>query len=87
VLAHRVKQATDTQVDTICYCTGGGGLFWAHQPKVGEVLGEFVGENEELYVRQMRDGLVALKKLGTDPLAVVVDHGTNTTWRCSGATA
>jgi hypothetical protein len=75
LLACRVRQVTGTQVDTICYCTGGGGLFWAHQPKVGEVLGEFVQESDELYVKQMCDGLVAMKKLGTDPLAVVIEHG------------
>ena len=33
VLAHRVRQVTDTQVDTICYCTGGGGLFWRINPR------------------------------------------------------
>jgi glycosyl hydrolase family 10 len=75
LLACRVRQVTNTQVDTICYCTGGGGLFWAHQPKVGEVLGAWVEEGHALYVKQMRDGLIAMKKQGTDPLAVVVDHG------------
>jgi hypothetical protein len=75
LLACRVRQVTDTQVDTICYCTGGGGLFWAHQPNVGEVLGASVEEGHAPYVKQMRDGLIAMKKQGTDPLAVVVEHG------------
>ena len=75
LLACRVKQVAGTQVDTICYCTGGGGVFWAHQPKVGEVLGAWVEEGHGEYVKQMRDGLIAMKKVGTDPLAVVVDYG------------
>ena len=75
LLALRVRQVANTQVDTICYCTGGGGLFWAHQPEFGEVLGEFVDETSGQDARSMRDGLIALKKLGTDPLAVVVDFG------------
>ena len=74
-LACRVKQVTNTQVDTICYCTGGGGVFWSHQPKVGEVLGAWVEEKHLPYVKQMRDILIALKKQGTDPLKVVIDHG------------
>jgi hypothetical protein len=74
-LGCRVKQVVNTQVDTICYCTGGGGVFWAHQPKVGEVLGQWVEEGHDAYVKQMRDTLIALKKEGTDPLAVVVDYG------------
>ena len=73
-LACRVKHVTNTQVDTICYCTGGGGVFWSHQPKVGEVLGDWVEEGHGAYVKQMRDILIALKKQGTDPLAVVIDH-------------
>ena len=75
LISLRVRQVADTQVDTICYCTGGGGLFWGHQPKVGEVLGEFVDETSAQYVKDGRDGLIALEKLGTDPLAVVVDFG------------
>ena len=75
LISLRVKQVADTQVDSIYYCTGGGELFWAHQPKVGEILGEFVNENSPADAKSMRDGLAALKKLGTDPLAVVVDYG------------
>ena len=75
LISLRVKQVADTQVGAICYCTGGGGLFWAHQPKVGEVLGEFVNEGSSQDAKFMRDGLIALKKLGTDPLAAVVDYG------------
>ena len=67
----------NTQVDAIHYCTGGGGLFWAHQPKVGEILGEWVEESHAPYVKGMRDGLIALKEQGTDPLAVVVDYAHN----------
>ena len=74
LISLRVRQVANTQVDTIYYCTGGGGLFWAHQPKVGEVLGEWIEEGHAPYVKQMRDGLIALKKQGTDPLAVVVDY-------------
>jgi hypothetical protein len=74
LLSTRVRQVTNTQVDSISYCTGGGGLFWAHQPQVGEVLGEFVDEACATYVHEMSEGLVALKKLGTDPLAVALEH-------------
>ena len=75
LISSRVKQVVETQVDSIYYCTGGGGLFWAHQPQVGEVLSESVNENTAQYAKDMRDGLAAMKKLGTDPLAVVVDFG------------
>ncbi len=75
LVALRVKQVADTQVDTIFYCTGGGGLFWGHQPKVGEVFGEFVNERSGAGVIGIRDGLIALKALGTDPLAAVIDFG------------
>ena len=75
LISLRVGQVANTQVDTICYCTGGGGLFWGHQAKVGEVLGEFVDETSPQDAKSMRDGLIALKKLGTDPLAAVVDYG------------
>ncbi len=71
----RVKQVANTQVDTIFYCTGGGGLFWGHQAKVGETLGEYVNESSGAGVYAMRDGLEALKALGTDPLATVIDYG------------
>jgi Glycosyl hydrolase-like 10 len=74
-LAQRVKQVVDTQVDTISYCTGGGGLFWAHQPKVGEVLGAWIESNHGQYVKQMKAVLDALKEQGTDPLAVTVAYG------------
>ncbi|MBN2292351.1 MAG: family 10 glycosylhydrolase [Pirellulales bacterium] len=73
-LACRVKQVTNTQVDTISYCTGGGGVFWSHQAKVGEVLGAWVEEGHGEYVKQMRDILIALNKQGTDPLGVVIDY-------------
>ncbi|MEA1951935.1 MAG: family 10 glycosylhydrolase [Planctomycetota bacterium] len=73
-LACRVKQVANTQVDTISYCSGGGGVFWSHQAKVGEVLGAWVEEGHGAYVKQMRDMLIALKKRGTDPLAVVIDY-------------
>ena len=36
LISLRVKHVANTQVDSIYYCTGAGGLFWAHQPKVGE---------------------------------------------------
>jgi len=75
LIAARVGQVTGTQVDSICYCTGGGGLFWGHQSRAGEVLGEYVTDDDAQYVRDTRDGLKALKQLGTDPLAAVVDHG------------
>jgi hypothetical protein len=75
LIAIRVKQVANTQVDTIFYCTGGGGVFWAHQPKVGERLGQFVTEHTGAGPKNMRDGLAALKELGTDPLAAVVDYG------------
>lgn len=71
----RVKQVANTQVDTIFYCTGGGGLFWGHQAKVGETLGQYVDESSGPGVIAMRDGLEALKALGTDPLATVIDYG------------
>ncbi len=74
-LACRVRQVVGTQVDAISYCTGGGGVFWAHQPKVGEALGAWVEEGDDPYVKQMRDTLVAMNKLGTDPLSAVIDYG------------
>ncbi|MEA3341962.1 MAG: hypothetical protein U9R15_18520, partial [Chloroflexota bacterium] len=51
-LACRVKQVANTQVDTISYCSGGGGVFWSHQAKVGEVLGAWVEEGHGAYVKQ-----------------------------------
>jgi len=71
----RLRQLIGTQVDTIAYCTGGGGLFWGHQAHVGETLGEFVSENDGQQVRDIVSSLDALKALGTDPLAVAVDFG------------
>ncbi len=71
----RLRQLIGTQVDTIAYCTGGGGLFWGHQAHVGETLGEFVTENDGQQVRDIVSSLDALKALGTDPLAVAVDFG------------
>ncbi len=85
-LALRLRQLAGTQVDTICYCTGGGGLFWAHVPKVGEALGEFVSAGDEQYVKDLVSGLLALEKLGTDPLAEAVkfghEQGMETFWSC-----
>ena len=75
LIALRLRQLIGTQVDTIAYCTGGGGLFWGHQPQVGEVLGEFVSEADGQQVRDIVSSLDALKALGTDPLAVAVDFG------------
>jgi hypothetical protein len=71
----RLRQLIGTQVDTIAYCTGGGGLFWGHQAQVGETLGEFVTEKDNRYVRGIVSSLDALKAQGTDPLAVAVDFG------------
>jgi len=73
--ALRLDQLTDTQVDTICYCTGGGGLFWGHIPEVGELIGEFVGANDEQYVKDICASLKALRDLGTDPLKVAIEFG------------
>ncbi len=75
LIALRLQQLIGTQVDTIAYCTGGGGLFWGHQALVGEVLGEFVTENDGQQVRDIVSSLDALKAQGTDPLAVAVDFG------------
>ncbi|MCP4641691.1 MAG: family 10 glycosylhydrolase [bacterium] len=75
LIALRLRQLTDTQVDTICYCTGGGGLFWGHIPRVGELIGEFVSENDGQYVKDICAGLRALDEQGTDPLAVAVEFG------------
>ena len=74
-LSLRLKQVLNTQVDTICYCTGGGGLFWGHIPQVGELIGEFVTEADAQYVKDICESIRALGKLGTDPLAVAVDFG------------
>lgn len=83
-LALRLRQLANTQVDTICYCTGGGGLFWAHLPKVGEAIGEFVLDSDAQYVKDLCAGLRALEKQGTDPLALAVqfghEHGMETFW-------
>ncbi|HPG68634.1 MAG TPA: family 10 glycosylhydrolase [Candidatus Hydrogenedentes bacterium] len=75
LIALRLRQLAGTQVDTICYCTGGGGLFWGHQPKVGELIGEFVTENDGQYVKDICTSLCALKEQGTDPLKVAVEFG------------
>ena len=75
LIALRLGQVADTQVDTISYCTGGGGLFWGHQPQVGELVGEFVTENDGQHVKDICSSLRALKEQGTDPLAVTVDFG------------
>ncbi len=74
-IALRLGQIAGTQVDTISYCTGGGGLFWGHQPEVGELVGEFVTEKDGQYVKDICSSLSALKEQGTDPLAVAVDFG------------
>lgn len=74
LIALRVKQVANTQVDTIMYCTGGGGLFWGHQAKVGETLGEFVDKSDP-HALTMSDSLATLKEQGTDPLAEVVKYG------------
>ena len=73
----RVRQVTNTQVDSIAYCTGGNGLMWAHQPTpgAGEILGQYVNQSSPADAIYLRDGLIALKdNFGTDPLAVVVDY-------------
>ncbi|MBN1343852.1 MAG: family 10 glycosylhydrolase [Phycisphaerae bacterium] len=75
LIALRLKQLIGTQVDTICYCTGGGGLFWGHQPEVGEIIGEFVTDKDAQYVKDICAGLQALKQMGTDPLKVAVEFG------------
>ncbi len=71
----RLEQVLNTQVDTICYCTGGGGLFWGHIPQAGERIGEFVTDSDAQYVKDICKSLDALEKLGTDPLAVAVEFG------------
>jgi hypothetical protein len=71
----RLRQLVGTQVDTICYCTGGGGLFWGHVPQVGELIGKFVVETDAQYVKDICAGVRALQAMGTDPLAVAVDFG------------
>lgn len=85
-LALRLNQLINTQVDTISYCTGGGGLFWGHIPQAGEALGEFVTDSDEQYVKDLSAGLHALEKQGTDPLALAVKfghaNGMETFWSC-----
>ena len=61
LLALRLRQLIGTQVDTICYCTGGGGLFWGHLPQVGERIGEFVTDKDAQYVKDICAGLAALE--------------------------
>ncbi len=75
LISLRLKQVLNTQIDTICYCTGGGGLFWGHNPEVGERIGEFVTDKDAQYVKDICKGLDALQELGTDPLAVAVEFG------------
>ena len=75
LIALRLKQVAGTQVDTICYCTGGGGLFWGHLPEVGERIGEFVTDKDAQYVKDICAGLKALEQMGTDPLKVAVAFG------------
>ena len=74
-LSLRLKQLLGTQVDTICYCTGGGGLFWGHIPKVGELIGEYVADTDAQYVKDICKSLRTLDELGTDPLALAVRFG------------
>jgi hypothetical protein len=74
-LSLRLKQLLGTQVDTICYCTGGGGLFWGHIPKAGELIGESVADTDAQYVKDICKSLHALEELGTDPLALAVKFG------------
>jgi len=84
LIALRLRQVAGTQVDTICYCTGGGGLFWGHVPEVGELIGEFVTDEDAQYVRDICAGLRALEQMGTDPLKVAVafghEHGMEVFW-------
>lgn len=75
LVALRLRQLVGTQVDTICYCTGGGGLFWGHLPEAGELIGEFVTPGDAQYVKDICAGLKALKDMGTDPLKVSVEFG------------
>ena len=75
LLSLRLKQLIGTQVDTICYCTGGGGLFWGHVPEVGELIGAFVVETDAQYVKDICKGIRALQAVGTDPLSVAVEFG------------
>ena len=74
-LGLRLKQLPGTQVDTICYCTGGGGLFWGHVPEVGELIGEYVSDSDADYVKNICKGITALRSLGTDPLTLAVEFG------------
>ncbi len=74
-LSLRLKQLLGTQVDTICYCTGGGGLFWGHQPEAGELIGEYVADTDAQYVKDICRSLRALDELGTDPLELAVQFG------------
>ncbi len=55
-----------SQVDTICYCTGGGGLFWGHNPRAGELIGEYVVDTDAQYVKDICKSLRALDELGTE---------------------
>jgi len=75
LISLRLRQVVGTQVDTICYCTGGGGLFWGHIPEVGELIGESVTDSDAQYVKDICNSLGALRELGTDPLAVAVQFG------------
>lgn len=74
-VALRLRQVADTQVDTICYCTGGGGLFWGHVPRVGELIGEFVSDGDAQYVKDIGSSIRSLDRQGTDPLAIAVKFG------------
>ncbi|MBT5610932.1 MAG: family 10 glycosylhydrolase [Lentisphaerae bacterium] len=74
-LGLRLKQLLGTQVDTICYCTGGSGVFWGHIPETGELIGEYVGKADAAYVKDICKGIAALRKLGTDPLTLAVEFG------------
>ncbi len=70
-LAVRMKPVLDTQVDSVFYCTGAATMF-THQARVGEVYGKYVAVGDargRLWVKNIE----ALKKAGTDALALVVD--------------
>lgn len=80
-LAMRFQPVLGTQVDSIFYCTGVTTMY-GHQPKVGEVYGEFCRarspdegslNESDIHGACARDNARALASLGHDILGLAVD--------------
>ena len=71
-LAARFRQLVSTQVDSVFYCTGVTGMFYAHVPQVGEPIGEAIPEDTGGFVGALRDNFRSLTEAGHDPFELVI---------------